>query len=133
MKYRILIYEDQIIWKVADERFVWENSARVWGGELEFDFNTYGVKGLGQKFTDEAFNHFGKKVKTIKVEWKELSDYPGGESLGYKQFYEVFDEIGDADEAVKSTTFYKTMSKKGFTKVKSAFPEKSVKVILTKK
>ncbi|MGG5210839.1 hypothetical protein ACQWU4_18115 [Chryseobacterium sp. MIQD13] len=133
LKYRILIYEDQIIWKVADERFVWENSARVWGGELEFDFNTYGVKGLGQKFTDEAFNHFGKKVKTIKVEWKELSDYPGGESLGYKQFYEIFYEIGDADEAVKSTTFYKTMNKKGFTEIKSVFPEKSVKVILTKK
>lgn len=133
LKYRILIYKDQIIWKVADERFIWENSARVWGGELEFDFNTYGVKGLGQKFTDEAFNHFGGKIKTIKVEWKQLSDYPGGESLGYKQFYDIYDETGDAKEAVKSTTFYKTMSKKGFTEVKSAFPEESVKVILTKK
>ena len=133
LKYRILIYKDEIIWKVADERFVWENSARVWGGELEFDFNTYGVKGLGQKFTDEAFNHFGNKIKTIKVEWKQLPDYPGGESLGYKQFYEVFDETYDKFEAVKSTTFYKTMSKKGFTKIKDTYEEEnSVKTILTK-
>ena len=133
LKYRILIYEDQIIWKVADERFVWENSARVWGGEIEFDFNTYGVKALGQKFTDEAFNHFGKKVKTIKVEWKQLSDYPGGESLGYKQFYKVFDETYDKFEAVKSTTFYKTMSKKGFDKIKDTYEsENSVITILTK-
>ncbi|UEQ75364.1 hypothetical protein J8N07_17110 [Chryseobacterium arthrosphaerae] len=62
-----------------------------------------------------------------------MPDYPGGESLGYKQFYEVFDETDDAKEAVKSTTFYKTMSKKGFIEVKSVFPEESVKVILTKK
>ncbi|SMP30251.1 hypothetical protein [Chryseobacterium profundimaris] len=75
MKYRILIYEDEIVWKVADERFIWKNSARIWGGELEFDFNTYGVKGLVQKFTDEAFNHFGSKIKTIKVEWKQLPDF----------------------------------------------------------
>ncbi len=133
LKYRILIYEDEIVWKVADERFIWKNSARVWGGELEFDFNTYGVKGLGQKFTDEAFNHFGSKIKTVKVEWKQLPDYPGGESLGYKQFYEVFDETYDKFEAVKSTTFYKTMSKKGFTKIKDTYEEEnSIKTILTK-
>lgn len=133
LKYRILIYEDQIIWKVADERFVWENSARVWGGELEFDFNTYGVKGLGQKFTDEAFNHFRKKVKTIKVEWKQLSDYPGGESLGYKQYWETYFEIGDDIQAVRSTTFYKTMSKRGFTQVRSIrLEDESVIVVLQK-
>ncbi|MEC3876495.1 hypothetical protein [Chryseobacterium salviniae] len=130
LKYKILIYEDQIIWKVADERFVWENSARVWGGELEFDFNTYGVKGLGQKFTDEAFNHFGNKIKTIKVKWKQLPDYPGGESLGYKQFYEVFDETYDFEKAVQGTRFYKTMQKKGYQKIDGYETKESVIVIL---
>jgi hypothetical protein len=97
------------------------------------DFNTYGVKGLGQKFTNEAFNHFWGKLKTIKVEGKQLSDYPRGESLGYKQFYEIFDETYDKFEAVKSTTFYKTMSKKGFTKIKDTYEaENSVITILTK-
>lgn len=133
LKYRILIYQDQIIWKVADERFVWENSARLWLGELEFDFNTYGVKGMGQKFTDEAFNHFGTKIKTIKVEWKQLPDYPGGESLGYKQFSKIFEDTYDKYEAVQSTTFYKTMSKKGFSTIKAVYPEdNTVTAILTK-
>ncbi|WP_292009210.1 hypothetical protein [Chryseobacterium sp.] len=135
LKYRILIYEGEIIWKVADERFVWENSARVWGGELEFDFNTYGVKGLGQRFTDEAFNHFGKKIQTIKVEWKVLSDYPEGESLGYKQFNRVLEESYDKYKATQSTTFYKTMSKRGFSTIKRVDQDESIEsvtVILTK-
>lgn len=128
-----MIYEDEIVWKVADERFVWKNSARVWGGELEFDFNTYGVRGLGQKFTDEAFNHFAGRIKTIKVEWKQLPDYPGGESLGYKQYWETYFEIGDDMQAVRNTAFYKTMSKRGFIQIRSIrLEDESVIVVLEK-
>ncbi|KFF09371.1 hypothetical protein [Chryseobacterium luteum] len=85
---------------------------------------------MGQKFTDEAFNHFGGKIKTIKVEWKQLSDYPGGESLGYKQFYEVFEETYDFEKAVKNTRFYKTMQKRGFQKIDGYETKESVIVIL---
>jgi tRNA A37 N6-isopentenylltransferase MiaA len=75
---------------------------------------------------------FLKYLKTIKVEWKQLPDYPNGEALGYKQFHKIFDETYDVVEAVKSTTFYNTMSKRGFTNIKKVFPEESIVVILTK-
>lgn len=132
LQYEILIYSDNLIFKVNNEKFLWNNKARLWGGELEFDFNTFGIKGLGQQWTNDTFEIFNDKIKTIKVEWKSNINYPQGESLGYKQFYKIYDETFDAEQAVRETTFYETMSKKGFDKIKAVYPENSVIVILTK-
>lgn len=134
LKYKILIYSDRISWRVFNEKFLWDNHVRLWGGELEFDFNTYGIKGLGQQWTEETFEIFGDKIKTVKVEWKQLPEYPDGESLGYKQFNKKFDETYDMHEAVKSTTFYKTMSKHEFHKIKDVYVtrDNSIITILTK-
>jgi hypothetical protein len=46
-----------------------------------------------------------------------LHDYLGGQSLGYKQFWEVYNKTQNESEALKATTFYKTMSKKGISKI----------------
>ena len=127
-----MIYSDRISWKVLDDKFIWDNHTRLWGGELEFDFNTYGIKGLGQQWTNEAFEIFGNRIKTIKVEWKQLPDYPGGESLGYKQFYEIFEETYNFEDAVKGTQFYETMRKKGYQKIDGYEAKESVIVILKK-
>jgi hypothetical protein len=132
IKYDVLVYKDRISWKVADKRFNWDNHAKLWDGELEFDLNTFGVKGLGQQWTDETFQIFGNKIKTIKVEWKSLPNYPGGESLGYKQFYKVFNETYDLNKAAKSTRFFETMSKREFDKIKYVDAQESIIVILTK-
>jgi hypothetical protein len=133
LQYEIFIYSDNLIFKVNNEKFLWNNKARLWGGELEFDFNTYGVKGLGQEWTNRTFEIFGYRIKTIKVEWKQLPNYPEGESLGYKQFSKVFDETYDQYQAVKSTTFYETMSKKGYKNIKDVYiKQKSIVVLLTK-
>jgi hypothetical protein len=131
-KYDIFEYSNEIIWKVDDPKFAWNNKARLWGGELEFDFNTYGVGGLGQKWADEAFEIFGDKIKSIRVEWKQLPEYPGGESLGYKQFTESMDIYWDVNKAVESTNFFNTMKNKGFSKIKSVSEGESIVVILIK-
>jgi hypothetical protein len=132
IKYDIFEYSNEIVWKVDNPKFTWNNQARLWGGELEFDFNTYGVSGLGQKWTEEAFELFGNKIKSIKVEWKQLPEYPGGESLGYKQFTESMDNFWDVNKAVESTTFFKTMKNKDFSKIKSVSEGESIVVILIK-
>jgi len=136
IEYEILVYNDRIIWKSLNnsELSQWENSAKLWGGELEFDFNTAGVKGLGQKWTDETFEIFGDRIKSIKVEWKTDPRYPNGESLGYKQFHEAFDETGDEILAIKETLFYQTMEKKGYGVIQDySLLGKSVVVKLKKK
>lgn len=132
-KYDIFEYSNEIVWKVDNPIFTWNNKARIWGGELEFDFNTYGIAGLGQKWTNEAFEIFGDKIKSIRVEWKQLPEYPGGESLGYKQFTESMNNFWDVNKAVESTTFFKTMKDKGFSQIKNVSEGESIVVILIKK
>ena len=39
LRYEVLVYSDKIVWKVNDKKFNWNNHARLWGGELEFDIN----------------------------------------------------------------------------------------------
>ncbi|PAM95398.1 hypothetical protein B4N84_08990 [Flavobacterium sp. IR1] len=99
-------------------------------GELEFDFNTAGVKGLGQKWTDETFEIFGDKIKSVKATWKYGNNYPNGESLGHKQFWEEMNLSYDKEKALKSTTFYKTMSEKGFSKIKLILDDLDETVII---
>ena len=133
LKYEILVYSDRISWKVADKKFVWNNSARLYGGELVFDFNTFGTKGLGQQWTDETFTIFNDRIKTIKVEWTENTFYPNGQSLGHKQFWDEFFESGDKMKAVKETTFYRTMNNNGFSKIQTILDDyQQTIVILTK-
>ena len=133
LKYEILIYSDRIIFNVLDKKFIWNNNARLWGGELEFDLNTFGVKGLGKVWTEDVFQIFGNRIKTVRVVWTENPFYPNGQSLGYKQFYEVYDQTFDVLESVKNTNFYDIMSKKGFGKIKDAYENKnSIIVILTR-
>jgi len=54
--------------------------------------------------------------------------------LGYKQFNKVFEDTYDMYEAAESTTFYKTMSKRGFNKIKDVYitNDNSIRTILTK-
>ena len=60
--------------------------------------------------------------------------YPGGESLGYKEFYNVYNETGNDIQATKATTFYKTMSSKGFLTIKvDIYPEKEEVIVILKK
>ena len=132
IEYEILVYNDKVIWKSLNntELSTWENSARLYGGELEFDFNTAGVKGLGQQWTDEAFEIFGNRIKSVKATWKYDSSYPNGESLGHKQFWNEMDLSFDKEKAVKSTTFYETMAKKGFSKIKLIVDDANETIII---
>jgi hypothetical protein len=132
LKYEILVYSDRISLKVANSKFIWDNHARLYGGELYFDLNTYGVKGLGQQWTDDVFEIFNSRIKSIKVEWKQLPQYPEGSSLGYKQFYKVYDETYDIGKAVKSTTFYETMSKKGFDNIHDVYEANNRVIVILK-
>ena len=132
INYEILIFQDRIRFNLLTKNNHWDNSVRLWGGELEFDFNISGVKGLGQKWTDDAFEIFKERVKSVKVEWKQLPDYPEGTSLGYKQFNKIFEDTYDMYEAPKATRFYETMSKKGFNNIKHVDSQESIIVILTK-
>ena len=114
----------------------WTNMAKRMGGEISFDFNTellkqkgYNVKGLGQKWTDDAFEVWSDKITSVKTEWTTNPYYPGGESLGYKEFYNVYNETGNDIQATKATTFYKTMSSKGFLTIKvDIYPEKEEEI-----
>lgn len=99
----------------------WNNSAEIISGQISFDINTsifddkiYNIKGLGQKWTDDAFEIWNNKITSVKTEWTTNPDYPEGKSLGYKEFFNVYYETGDAVKAFEQTTFYKTMAKKGF-------------------
>lgn len=37
LKYEILIFQDRIRFNLLTKSNNWDNSARLWGGELEFD------------------------------------------------------------------------------------------------
>ena len=133
IKYEILIFQDRIRFNLLTKNNNWDNSARLWGGELEFDFNIIGVKGLGQKWTDDAFDIFNERIKSIKVVWTENPLYPGGRSLGHTQFWDTFLENGDKLKSVKETTFYETMSQKQFSNIKTIVDDyNETIVILTK-
>ncbi|ABQ05094.1 hypothetical protein [Flavobacterium johnsoniae] len=105
-----------------------------------FDINTsqlkqngYNVKGLGQKWVDDTFEIFDDRINSVKAEWTENINYPGGESLGYKEFINVYENTYDQIEAVKATTFYKTMSSRKFINIKDILINQGyIKVILTK-
>ncbi|WP_452222437.1 hypothetical protein, partial [Lacinutrix salivirga] len=90
-KYEIKIFDKQITWSVLDKNDFWKNSAKLQEGVLEFDFNTYGIKGLGQHWTDEVFEVFGERIKKVKAVWKLDPKYPNGESLGHKEFWKEMD------------------------------------------
>lgn len=88
---------------------------------------------MGQKWTDDTFEIFGDKIKEIKAVWKENPFYPKGQSLGHKQFWNDFLENGNKIQSVKETTFYKTMSKKEFSNIKTIIDDyNETIVILTK-
>lgn len=131
LKYDVLIYSDRVVWKVYDNKFIWDNYSRLWNGELYFDYNTFGIKGLAQEWTTETFEIFKGRIKSIKAEWTTNPFYPNGEALGYKQFWNSYLETGDEYEAVKQTTFYKTMKGKGFSKIDKVYiHESKITVIL---
>ncbi|RVU91096.1 hypothetical protein EH230_09400 [Flavobacterium columnare] len=114
--YKIVREENYIEWIIKDSNL--KNKTRLFSGMLEFDLNTLGAaKGLGQKFTSEAFEFFKGNIKSIKAEWQLNPKYPGGSSLGYKEYTNALLELGNKIEAVKKTTFYKTMSLYEFNKV----------------
>ncbi len=133
IKYEILIFQDRIRFNLLTKNNNWDNSARLWGGELEFDFNISGVKGLGQKWTDDAFEIFKERIERVKVTWTENPLYPEGRSLGHRQFWDAFMENGDKLKSVKETTFYETMSQKQFSNIITIIDDynKTI-VILTK-
>ncbi len=115
--YKIVREENYIEWIIKKSNLT--NRARLFGGMLEFDFNTLGAtKGLGQKFTSEAFEFFGKKIKKVKTEWRLNPSYLGGSSLGYKEYTNALKKFnGNKELAAKETTFYKTMSQYQFDKI----------------
>ncbi|MGR3855308.1 hypothetical protein [Chryseobacterium indologenes] len=73
--------------------------------------------GFGQKFLDESFEIFDDSINGAEAYWAESPQYPGGSSLGYKQFYETFNKTKDEIKSLKSTKFYEIMNKKGISKV----------------
>ena len=142
-RYEVLVSNNEIAFNVLKQIGIetsWTNVANRLGGELSFDINTallkpqgYTVTGLGQKWTDDAFEIWNDKITSVKTEWTTNPNYPGGESLGYKEFYNVYYETGDKIQAAKSTSFYETMSKKGFSNIEDVYEKQnSVIVILTK-
>ncbi|PTT36461.1 hypothetical protein DBR28_10990 [Chryseobacterium sp. HMWF028] len=123
-----VIYEmtkkgNTIIWKFADDLSTFPNRADLSEyGIIEYNFRIPDkllkepYKGFGQKFLDESFEIYGKEIKGAKADWYDgYNSYPGGSSLGYKQFWKAYNELGDKNEALKTTTFYKTMIKRGIS------------------
>ena len=117
VKYEIKIYKKHIVWSVLEKDDFWENSAKLQQGVLEFDFHTYGIKGLGQHWTDETFEVFGDRIEKVKATWKLDPKYPNGESLGHIEFWKEMSNSYDKEQAIKVTTFYNTMREKGFDKI----------------
>lgn len=129
LKYKGIIYEVTKIggilkWKFSDELSKYVNRADLSEfGSISYEFHIpdelrkrpYG--GFGQKFLNESFEIYGKDIKSTTASWNEYSAYPEGSSLGYKQFWKAFNVLGDKNEALKTTTFYKTMSGKGLSKL----------------
>ncbi|PIF43687.1 hypothetical protein CLU96_0599 [Chryseobacterium sp. 52] len=127
LRYKGIVYEVTknggiLKWKFPDELSTFPNRADLSEyGVIEYNFKIpdkllkkpYG--GFGQKFLDESFEIYGNDIKGASASWNEYESYPGGSSLGYKQFWKAFNEFGDKNEALKTTTFYKTMNKKGIS------------------
>ncbi|MFT5891562.1 MAG: hypothetical protein ACI9Y7_001667 [Dokdonia sp.] len=139
VSYTILEYKNIVRWKVRGSKIVWDNHAKIVDGVLDFDFNTFGIKGLGKQWTDDAFEIFGERIKEVKVEWTRNPAYPDGESLGMKQFWENLKK-NDWNEykAVEDSRFYETMNRKGFGKIKEpfspfAFDEKITLILIPNK
>lgn len=93
--------------------------------------------GFGKHFLEESFSAFKNQIKGATVSWTEFSIYPGGSSLGYKQFWKAYDKTGDRLKAVKETDFFKIMDKKRINKLNensiSIDPEtNSIDVIISK-
>ena len=76
-----------------------------------------GLGGIGTRWVNDTFEIWGKRIKSIKLDWGKNPNYSGGESLGYKQFWEIYDETGDEYEAVRGTRAYEQMKKNGFGKI----------------
>ena len=124
-----VIYEmtkkgNTIIWKFADDLSTFPNRADLSeDGFISFNFRIpdrllkkpYG--GFGQKFLDESFEIFDDSINGAEAYWAESPQYPGGSSLGYKQFYETFNKTKDEIKSLKSTKFYEIMNKKGISKI----------------
>ncbi|OVE54753.1 hypothetical protein [Chryseobacterium mucoviscidosis] len=127
LKYKGIVYEvtkngGVLKWKFADELSKFPNRADLSEyGIIEYNFRIPDkllkepYKGFGQKFLDDSFEIYGKEIKGAKADWNEYESYPGGSSLGYKQFWKAFNELENENEALKTTTFYKTMSKRGIS------------------
>ncbi len=103
-----------IIWKFADELSTFPNRAEL----SEYGFISYNFKipdkllkkpygGFGQQFLDESFEIFGEHINGANASWNENSNYPGGSSLGYKQFWKAYEALGNKNKALETTTFYK--------------------------
>lgn len=136
VNYQILVYESQIHWKVLNNaKFSkFKNRVGVMFGNLEFDFNTFGVKGLGQQWVDEAFEHLQGKFSRIKTEWRKNPNYPDGESLGLKEYKEGLIKFdGDMVKSVKNTRFYETMSERGFKTIDDIWPVNEDNIIVVLK
>ena len=123
VKYEISIYTKKIEWKFLDL-----TNSKINRMELDdysfvsFDFRIPDEllgKGFGKYFVDETFNAFKNQIKGATASWTEFSAYPGGSSLGYKQFWKSYNELGDKYKALETTDFYQLMSKKyGVSKIK---------------
>ncbi|WP_157456533.1 hypothetical protein [Chryseobacterium hispalense] len=129
LDFKGIIYEmtkkgNTIIWRFSDDLSTFPNRAEL----SEYGFISYNFKipdqllkkpygGFGQQFLNESFEIFGEHINGAIASWNENPSYPGGSSLGYKQFWEVFNKTQNQNEALKATTFYKTMSKKGISKI----------------
>ncbi|MCA6066938.1 hypothetical protein JI747_007100 [Chryseobacterium sp. RG1] len=128
LKYKGIVYEitkngGLLKWKFADELSKIPNTSELSEyGVIEYNFmipdkllkKPYG--GFGQKFLDESFEIHGKKIKAARADWNDgYNSYPGGSSLGYKQFWKAYNELGNKNEALKATTFYKTMSNRSIS------------------
>lgn len=129
LKFKGIVYEVSkkggiLKWKFPEELSKFPNRAELSEyGIIEYNFRipdkllNEPYKGFGQKFLDESFEIYGKDIKGAQASWNEAPNYPGGSSLGYKQFWKAFKELGDENKALKTTTFYKTMSKKGISEI----------------
>ena len=130
-RYEKLIAQDEICFNVLNKTGIessWPNKSNLYRGELSFDLNTsllkengYDIKVLGQKWTDDAFEIWEDSITSVKTVWTENTNYPGGESLGFKEFNNVYQDTFDMHEAVKATTFYRTMSKRNFVNIHKVY------------
>ncbi|UUC46333.1 hypothetical protein [Flavobacterium cerinum] len=121
VKYEISIYTKKIEWRFLDlERAKNQRMELDDYFFISFDFRIPDEllgKGFGKHFLEESFSAFKNQIKGAKASWTEFSIYPGGSSLGYKQFWKIYDQTGDPVKAVKETDFFKIVDKKGINKL----------------